>query len=356
VSDVEDTSGNARLPTAVDVEAAARRLAGVAVRTPLLCFPWLDAQLNGHVLLKTELFQRTGSFKFRGAWNRLVQLDAPARARGVVAFSSGNHAQGVAEAARLLGISATIVMPADAPAVKLASTRALGAQVITYDRVRESREEIAAELAARTGATLVPAFEDPHIIAGQGTVGLEIAEDLAAQGLTPAQVIICASGGGLAAGCALALAARYPGLAVHTAEPAGFDDHRRSFAAGRRERNPTAAGTICDALMAPSPGEMTFAINARLCRGGYAVSDDEVRATMRMAFARLKLVLEPGGAVALAALLHRVGNLHGECAVVTLSGGNVDPALFAACINGAGDEPPGEPAAGSPPHAAGAPG
>ena len=323
---------DARLPDVNDVVAAANRLAGVAVRTPLLQAPWLDAQLNGRVFLKAEIFQRTGSFKFRGAWNRLVQLDSSARARGVVAFSSGNHAQGVAEAARLLGMNATIVMPADAPAIKIANTRALGADIVLYDRLRERREEIAARLTEKRGATLVPAFDDVDIIAGQGTAGLEIAEDLAALDITPDLAIICAGGGGLTAGCALALKSRFPKVDVYTAEPAGLDDHRRSFLSGAPALNDAASRSICDALLAPMPGELTFAINRRLCAGGYAVSDAEVAATMRLAFARLKLVLEPGGAVALAALLHRVGDLAGQCAVVTLSGGNVDADMFAACI------------------------
>lgn len=321
-----------RLPEAADVHAAARRLAGVAVRTPLLNFPWLDERLNGRVFLKAEIFQRTGSFKFRGAWNRLVQLDEAARARGVVAFSSGNHAQGVAEAARLLGLRATIVMPADAPAIKRENTRALGAEVVLYDRLRESREQIAARLAEETEATLVPAYDDPDIIAGQGTVGLEIADELAALGLVPAQVLVCAGGGGLTAGCALALTAHFPEVAIFTAEPEGLDDHRRSLRSGRREVNDAKARSICDALLAPTPGELTFAINRRLLAGGHAVSDAEVAATVRLAFERLKLVLEPGGAAALAALLFRVGDLAGECAAVTLSGGNVDPALFSQCL------------------------
>lgn len=321
------------LPDVAEVRAAAARLAGVAVRTPLLNFPWLDERLGGRVFLKSEIFQRTGSFKFRGAWNRLVQLPAEARARGVVAFSSGNHAQGVAEAARLLGLPAIIVMPTDAPAIKQAATRALGAEVVLYQRGRESREAIAARLAAERGATLVPAFDDPQVIAGQGTAGLEIAEDLAALGLAPDLAVICAGGGGLTAGCALALCDAFPEVAVYTAEPEACDDHRRSFLSGRRERNAEEGGSICDALLSPMPGELTFAITARRCRGGFAVSDDEVRATLRLAFERLKLVLEPGGAVALAALLHRVGSLEGRVAVATLSGGNVDPELFAACLS-----------------------
>ncbi len=321
------------LPGIAEVRAAASRLAAVAVRTPLLNFPWLDEHLGGRVFLKAETFQRTGSFKFRGAWNRLVQLSPAQRARGVVAFSSGNHAQGVAEAASLLSMPATLVMPTDAPFIKQAATRALGGQVVLYQRGLESREALAARLAEQGGAVLVPAFDDPQVIAGQGTVGLEMAEDLTALGLTPDLAVICAGGGGLTAGCALALCETFPEVAVYTAEPEACDDHRRSFVSGQRERNAEEGGSICDALLAPMPGELTFAINARRCRGGFAVSDEQVRATMRLAFERLKLVLEPGGAVALAALLYRVGPLDGRVAVATLSGGNVDPELFAACLS-----------------------
>jgi threonine dehydratase len=261
-----------RIPDFDDVRAAARRIAGHARRTPLLANTPLDALTGGRVLLKLETLQHTGSFKFRGAWNRLSQLDEGQRAAGVVAFSSGNHAQGVAEAARRLGIRATIVMPSDAPRVKMQNTLDLGAEVVEYDRVRESREQIAASIAAERGATLVPSFDDPDVIAGQGTVGLEIAEQAAELGLTLDDAIVCCSGGGLTAGIALALGELAPHAGIWTAEPAAYDDHARSLAAGRRQRNePGTPTSICDALLAPMPGELTFAINQARLRGGLRV-------------------------------------------------------------------------------------
>jgi threonine dehydratase len=288
----------------------------------------LDVPCGGRVALKLENLQHTGSFKFRGAYNRLAQLDAAERAAGVVAFSSGNHAQGVAAAARLLGIPATIVMPSDAPRIKLANTLALGAEVISYDRERESREDIAARLAAERGAVLVPSFDDPDIIAGQGTVGLELAEQAAECGLRLDDVIVCASGGGLVAGIALAVHALSPATRIWTAEPEGHDDHRRSLAAGRREANPPGTRSICDALLAPQPGVLTFEINRRLLAGGVAVSDDEVRAAIAYAARTLKLVVEPGGAVALAAVLAGRLPAAGRTVGVVISGGNIDDDLL----------------------------
>jgi threonine dehydratase len=323
------------LPTAADVRAAADRLAGHAVRTPLLRSPVLDADVGATVLLKPESLQRTGSFKFRGAWNKLSQLDPAARTRGVVAYSSGNHAQGTAAAAARLGMSATIVMPSDAPAIKRANTEALGARVVEYDRQRESRETIAAAIAAETGATLVPAYDDPDIVAGQGTVGLEIAEDARRLGLEPDLALVCCGGGGLVAGAGLALIDAFPAIRVVSVEPAHLDDHARSLAAGRRVANDPAARSICDALLAPEPGELTWRLNARQLAGGIAVGDDDTRAAMRYAFERLKLVLEPGGAVALAALLAGRVDCRGRLVAVVLSGGNVDAATFHACLGGA---------------------
>jgi len=318
----------ARLPAFEDVRAAAARLAGRARRTPLLTATPLDALCGGRIALKLENLQHTGSFKFRGAYNRLAQLDAAQRAAGVVAFSSGNHAQGVAAAARLLGIRATIVMPSDAPRIKLANTLALGAEVISYDRERESREEIAARLAAERGAVLVPSFDDPDIIAGQGTAGLELAEQSAESGLALDDVVVCASGGGLVAGIALAIRAQSPATRIWTAEPEGHDDHRRSLASGRRESNAPGTRSICDALLAPQPGVLTFEINRRLLAGGVAVSDDEVRAAIAFAARTLKLVVEPGGAVALAAVL--AGRLPAaeRTVGVVISGGNIDDDLL----------------------------
>jgi len=316
------------LPELADVRAAAARLAGHARRTPLLAGTPLDELAGGRVLLKLETLQHTGSFKFRGAYNRLAQLDAAQRAAGVVAFSSGNHAQGVAAAARLLGIRATIVMPADAPRVKMLNTLALGAEVIEYDRLRESREAIAARLAAERGAVLVPSFDDPHVIAGQGTAGLEIVEQAAEAGVALDDVLVCASGGGLVAGIALAVQGLSPATRVWTVEPEGHDDHRRSLAAGRRVANDPGTRSFCDALLAPEPGVLTFEINRRRLAGGLAVSDAEVRAAIAYAARTLKLVVEPGGAVALAAVLCGRFAAHGRSVAVVLSGGNIDDALL----------------------------
>lgn len=323
-----------RLPGFEDVRAAAARLAGHARRTPLLSDTPLDERCGGRILLKLETLQHTGSFKFRGAYNRLSQLDAAQRAAGVVAFSSGNHAQGVAAAARLLGIPATIVMPADAPRVKMQNTLALGAEVITYDRLRESREAIAARLAEARGAVLVPSFDDPDIIAGQGTVGLEIAEQAAALGAPLDDVIVCTSGGGLVAGTALAIRAHSPATRIWAAEPEGHDDHRRSLASGRRETNAPGTRSICDALLAPEPGVLTFQINRRLLAGGIAVSDAEVRAAIAYAARTLKLVVEPGGAVALAAVLAGRIETRGRVIAVVLSGGNIDDELLRDVLGG----------------------
>jgi threonine dehydratase len=319
-----------RLPTFADVAAAAARLRGVAARTPLLESEALNERAGGRVLLKAECLQRTGSFKFRGAYNTISQIDAPA----VVAYSSGNHAQGVAAAARRLGKSATIVMPADAPAIKLENTRAYGAAVRLYDRGRESRETIGAEIAARTGAALIKPYDDPRIVAGQGTAGLEVAEQAKALGQDLDVALVPCGGGGLIAGCALALTRRFPGIAIHPVEPDGLDDTRRSLAAGKRVANAPGATSICDALLLPTPGELTFEVNRQLLAGGLTVSDDEVRRAIAFAFRYLKLVVEPGGAVALAALLAGKLALDGRTAAVVLSGGNVEPALFAAAITG----------------------
>jgi len=317
------------IPVFADVRAAATRLDGHARRTPLLADTPLDARVGGRVLLKLETLQHTGSFKFRGAWNRLVRLTGAQRKAGVVAFSSGNHAQGVAAAARMLGIPATIVMPADAPAIKLRNTEALGAAIVRYDRQRESREEIAEAIATERGAVLVPSFDDQDIIAGQGTVGLEIVEQANELGLRIDDVVACCSGGGLVAGIALAVNALSPATRVWCAEPAGFDDYRRSLAAGERLRNGTGGHSICDALLAPMPGELTFAINEALLSGGFAVTDDEVRAAIAYAARTLKLVVEPGGAVALASVLSGKLPTADRTIAVVLSGGNIEDTMLA---------------------------
>ncbi len=317
-----------RLPDIDDVQAAAQRLAGRAQRTPLLMNTALDEHTGGRILLKAETLQHTGSFKFRGAYNRLSRLDASERAAGVVAFSSGNHAQGVAAAARLLGLRATIVMPSDAPRVKMRNTVALGAEVVEYDRMRESREEIAARIARQRGAVLVPSFDDPDVIAGQGTVGLEIAEQAAQAGVRLDDVVVCTSGGGLVAGIGLAIRATSPSTRIWTAEPEGHDDHRRSLEAGRRVSNEPGTRSICDALLAPAPGVLTFEINRRQLAGGLAVSDDEVRRAIAYAARTLKLVVEPGGAVGLAAVLADRFPVRGRAVAVVLSGGNIDDELL----------------------------
>jgi len=323
--------------TAADIDAAAERLRGHAVRTPLLENAVLNERAGGRVLLKAETLQHTGSFKFRGAWNRLSQLTPAQRAAGVVAWSSGNHAQGVAYAARLLGIRAAIVMPHDAPRIKIDNTRLLGGEVIGYDRYTEVREEIGTRLASERGAVIVPAYDDPDIVAGQGTVGREIAAQAAELGLAIDQALFCCSGGGLVAGSALALKAARAATEVLSVEPAGFDDHARSLAAPGRERvrNDGGGRSICDALQAPTPGDVTYPINRALLAGGLVVSDDEVRAAMRFAFETLKLVVEPGGAVALAAVLAGKLPTAQRVTAVVLSGGNVDPTLFAAIVTGA---------------------
>jgi len=313
-----------------DVEAAAIRLDGIAIRTPLIECKELDDIAGGSVMVKPECLQRTGSFKIRGAYNLMSQLTSEQATRGVVAWSSGNHAQGVACAGRLLGIKTAIVMPEDAPRAKLENTRLLGGEVITYDRYTGDREAIAREIAADRGAELVPSYDHRHIIAGQGTVGLEIAEQAAELGATPEQVLICCGGGGLTAGSAVALHARVPGVRVHTVEPEEFDDTARSLDRGLRVSVSPEACSICDALQAHTPGRMTFEINRNLAGPGLTVSDDEVRQAMRFALRNFKLVVEPGGAVALAAVLSGKIETAARSTVVVISGGNVDSELFAA--------------------------
>src|ERR1700755_389487 len=322
-----------KLPVnATDIDLAATVIAPYAVRTPLLSNPALDARVGTRVFLKPELLQRTGSFKFRGAFNKLSSIPLAERAGGVVAFSSGNHAQGVAAAAKLLGMPAVIVMPQDAPRPKRERTAALGAQVVLYDREGEDREAIAQRIAGERSAVLVPPYDDPLVIAGQGTVGREIVEEIARLGLTLDVVAVNASRGGLTTGVALAVKARAPDASIYTAEPAAFDDHIRSFRSGKRERNPALTGTICDALMAQSPGKLTFEINRVLVRHGVTATEEEVARAVAFAFRELKLVVEPGGAVGLAALLAGHLDVAGKTAVVVLSGGNVDPELFARLV------------------------
>ena len=318
------------MTTIDDIEAAAERLAGHAVRTPLLHAPLLDAFAGRRVFVKAECLQKTGSFKYRGARAAVSSLDAATRARGVLAFSSGNHAQGVALAAQEMGVTAVIVMPSDAPDLKIANTRAYGAEVVLYDREREDRDAIGEALAEERGLTLIRPFDDARVIAGQGTCGLEIAEQAAEAGIGAADVFVCCGGGGLTSGIALALEARAPGLRVRPVEPEGFDDVARSMAAGRIEKNARATGSICDAILTPAPGKLTFPVMARLCGPAVAVTDDEALRAMAAALIRLKIALEPGGAVALAAALFRA---EGDGDVIALaSGGNADPAMLARAV------------------------
>lgn len=316
------------------IEAAATRLRGHVRRTPLLNAPLLDRLAGRRIFVKAECLQVTGSFKARGGWSAVSALPPEARARGVIAFSSGNHAQGVAHAAAQHGAPCIILMPADAPEVKIANTRAYGSEVVLYDRATEDRDAIGARLAAERGLTLVKPYDDPQVIAGQGTVGLELAGQAAEAGVTEAPVLVCCGGGGLASGIALALEARAPGLRVRTAEPAGFDDMARSLASGRRERNAALGGSICDAILTPSPGELTLPILRRLGGPGEVVTDDQALRAVALAFSHLRLVMEPGGAAALAAALFDKDLPDTVIAVAT--GGNVDPEVFARALERAG--------------------
>lgn len=315
------------------IRAAATRLKGHARVTPLLNSPFMDEIAGRRVWIKPECLQHTGSFKFRGAWSALSALDPDTRARGVIAYSSGNHSQGVAHAATLHGVSSVIVMPSDAPALKIANTKALGAEVVLYDRATEDRDVIGAQIAQDKGLTLIRPFDEPQVIAGQGTTGLEIAAQAAAAGVTQADVLVCCGGGGLTAGIALALEADAPGMRVRPVEPTGFDDVARSLRSGGIERNARLSGNICDAIITAQPGDLTFPIMARLCGPGLIVTEDEALAAMAHAFLRLKVVAEPGGAVALAAALSRSDQIEGDDVIVTISGGNVDPDIFAQALS-----------------------
>ena len=324
------------LPTHSDVVAAAKRLEGFVRKTPVLRHDALDALAGARIFVKAECLQETGSFKIRGATNRLLQIQEDRRAAGVVAFSSGNHAQGVARAARLLGMPALIVMPSDAPAVKVEGVEADGGEVRFYDRDTENREEIAEQIAAERGAVLVPSFEDPHIISGQGTAGLEFAAQMEDAGQRLDHLITPAGGGGLASGIALALEGAVPDARVWVAEPAGHDDWTRSLASGHIEQNAPGTRSICDAILTRAPGEMTFAIGQRLFAGGLVISDAQAKEAMRAAFRYLRVVAEPGGAAALAAALACLPEeMKGKSVGVVVSGGNVDAAEYARILTGA---------------------
>jgi threonine dehydratase len=320
------------LPTFEDVLDAAGRLEGLAVKTPLITNGALDAATGAKVFVKAECLQRTGSFKFRGAYNRICRLTADELTRGVVAFSSGNHAQGVAAAAALMGTPAVIVMPSDAPRAKIEGTRALGGEVVLYDRKTQSREAIAAEIGRQRRAVVVPAFDDFHVVAGQGTVGLEAAQQLKGLGETADLVLAPASGGGLVAGIGLAFGALSPSTAVFAVEPAAYNDHALSLEAGRPVAVHPDTDSRLDALLSPAPGELTFALNGRQLTGAVGVSDAEAMAAVAFAFRHLKLVLEPSGAAALAAVLAGKVDLAGRTVLVVASGGNVDPEVYAEAI------------------------
>ncbi len=321
-----------KIPTFADVCEAHDRLCGHVVRTPLLRCDALDNAVGRPVFVKAECLQTTGAFKYRGASNRIMQLTEAERSAGVVAYSSGNHANGVAAAAQEAGVPALIVMPADVPAVKSDGVKARGAKIVYYDRQTENREEIAQKIAQERGAVIVPPYDDAIVIAGQGTAGMECAEQCQEIGVTPDAIVVNAGGGGFTAGIALAWSELCPQARIYTAEPAEFNDHERSFKAGEKQRNAKLAGSVCDALLTPEPGDITFAVNKKLVSAGLCASDDEAFAAMRFAFSHLKIVLEPGGAVALATAL--AGRVPGEGPLVVLAtGGNVDPALFAQVIS-----------------------
>lgn len=318
------------LPSYADVLAAAERIAPHIRHTPMLRHPALDAAVGATVLVKPEPLQRTGSFKLRGATNAALRLPESARAGGVVTHSSGNHGQAVACAAAALGMPATIAMPADAPSIKVRATRRWGAEVVPFDRHGVDRDELARSLAAERGATVIPPFDHQDVIAGQGTLALELLDDAEAEGLTLDTLAVCTGGGGLLGGCSLVMAERLPNAQVWAVEPEGWDDYGQSLRAGSRIANDGKGAGLCDALLSKQPGEITFAVNAPRVAGGVYVTPEEVFAAMRFAFEHLKIVVEPGGSVALAAVL--AGKVKGDVIGVVISGGNADPAIFARAL------------------------
>ncbi|MFD2207098.1 threonine ammonia-lyase [Kiloniella antarctica] len=322
------------LPNFDDVLDAQKKLLGKAVKTPLLENAALNELTGGRIFLKSEVQQHTGSFKFRGAYNFICRLNSQQKKQGLISYSSGNHAQGVAYAAKLLGVKATIIMPSDAPVIKINNTRGFGAEVILYDRFNEDREVIGNQIIAKTNAILIPPYDHPYIIGGQGTCGLEIIEQVKEHGIQLDAAVICCGGGGLTSGSALAIKKLSPQTKVYSAEPKGFDDTARSISTGRRESVSPEARSICDAVLTPTPGEITFAINRELIEKGLVVSDDEVRRAVSFAFNTLKLVVEPGGAVALAAIIYQRIKTRKKAIALTLSGGNVDPSRFIECLEG----------------------
>ena len=315
------------------IRVANDRLMGHKRVTPLLSSPFLDEIAGKRVFVKPECLQHTGSFKYRGAFSAVSALPEETRANGVIAFSSGNHAQGVALAARQHGISSVIIMPADAPKTKIDNTRALGAEVVLYDREHEDRDEIGARISRERNLTLIKPFDEPEVIAGQGTCGLEIAEQAAELGITVADVLVCCGGGGLTSGIALALEKDAPNMRVRPVEPEGFDDVCRSLISGKIERNPTTLGSLCAAIVTLSPGQLTFPIMQRLCHAGITVTEEQALHAVQLAHDRLKITVEPGGAVALAAALFHGDQITSDCLIAVASGGNVDRDVFERALN-----------------------
>ncbi|ESZ87898.1 MAG: serine/threonine dehydratase [Blastomonas sp. CACIA14H2] len=333
MSIIEPSKSLVKVPDIRDIRAAAKRIARHATVTPLLESLTLNELVGGRVLVKAENLQQTGSFKFRGAVNRLMQLTEEERSGGVVAYSSGNHAQALALAARLFDTTAVIVMPTDAPRVKVAKTLAYGGEVVFYDRYKDDRAAVGIRLAAERGLTLVPPYDDPYVMAGQGTVGLEVARQAAEMGAKIDALLVCCSGGGLTAGCALAMEADSPSTAIYSVEPEGFDDTARSLVARERVANVPGPTSVCDAVLVDKPGELTFPVNLRLLAGGLAVSDAEALDAVALAYDELKIVVEPGGAVGLAAVLSRKLDCRGKTVAVVCSGGNVDADVFKSIID-----------------------
>lgn len=321
------------IPTYADIIDAVETIKAEAIRTPLLRFDALDEATRCKVYVKPENLQRTGSFKFRGAYNAISKLTDAQRHKGILASSSGNHAQGVGKAAQLFGCTATIIMPKNAPVIKVERTKALGAKVVLYDRATQNREHILARLAEETGSVVIHPYNNPMVIAGQGTVGFEIAEDLNAMNVELNRMVACTGGGGLTSGVALAIHNHFPNAKIHSSEPEGFDDYKRSLENKKIMTNVNLTGSICDAIITPNPGSIGFEINRKLLHSGLVVSDEEALAAVKFAFEELKLVVEPGGAVALAAVLKYGQDWGGDTVALTLSGGNVDPDMFARALS-----------------------
>lgn len=313
--------------------AANARLSGKKRITPLLNSPFIDELVGRRTYIKAECLQHSGSFKFRGAFSAISALKSEEQQKGIIAYSSGNHAQGIAMAATMHNIKSTVIMPKDAPKIKIENTRKLGAEVILYDRYNESRERIGEKLQKKFGAVLIKPFDDPNVIAGQGTAGLEITEQAKELGIEEADLLVCCGGGGLTSGIALACSEQAKNFKVHPVEPHGYDDVARSLISGKREKNENNSNSLCDAIVTPSPGILTFPILKNYCHSGLVVSEDEVLKAMKIAFERLKIVIEPGGAVALAAALYHSDLLDSKTIVVVASGGNVDPETFAKALS-----------------------